>query len=275
MSNRLTPYLDPIMNPGGVQFPVKRGTWDFIENAWMEGDSVIIQSIIGDSYDPHSVYILTGCIRVDSGGTTTISAGTIFYNGEYYKVTGGYSNPTPANIVANLIETSWQPTDGAGNLYADPVGFIGSSTANIHIYRTAQFASGASGSGTISNNIHSDWGNIISVFNPYTSTGITLQSGWSNVGSRFPATYKIINKNTCLLSGTIEFSTTISGSRNVLQLPFTIAQTVGNRPIFVDNGAGFDAFYLNINTSGMVNINGTTASSSPIIDLDGIIFRIL
>ena len=161
MSNRITPYLDPIMNPGGVQFPVKRGTWDFVEQGWMGQDASIIQTLIGQSYSNSVVYILYGCQRTDVGGNTSFTSGAIFYNGEIYPCPAVPPFSTPVNVTANLGQTPWQPVDAAGNQYADPVGFIGASAANIHIMRTCNFEAGASGSGTISGDTASDWGNLV------------------------------------------------------------------------------------------------------------------
>ncbi len=164
MSRRLGKYLDPIMNVGGVQFPVKRGTWDFIEQAYSEQLSASIISAIGVNFDATKVYVLYGVVV----GISTTTAGAIFYVdpatgiGEIYLV-AAHSNitPFPLVVVGNLSEVSWQPTDAVGNHYADPVAFIGAAPSNVHIIRTCVFAAGASGSGTISGNTSSDFSNMI------------------------------------------------------------------------------------------------------------------
>ena len=224
MSKRITPYLDSIMNPGGINFPVKRGTWDFIEKGWMEEVSQVIKTMIGNSYSSTVVYVLQGCSATTLSGITYVTDGSIFFNGEIYIYQGGsFSNPSSGNIIVNLVETSWQPTDAAGNLYADPVAFIGGTSSNIHIDRTCTFLLGASGTGTISNTNASDYVNFVYVDQWNNTPSLALLSSPSTtvtLNSTTWSRYKIINGtlfwnakiNVTISSGTPTYIEVVIGS---------------------------------------------------------------
>ena len=283
MSRQLGLQLDPIMNTGGSQFPVKRGTWDFIEDAWNEGIAESIKTQIGFGYNSGTVYILYGCILTTSMSSTNISSGALFYNGEIFKTTGAiFANPTGGDVVVcNLVSTPFTPTDAVGNFYADPVTFIGiGGTADIHINRTATFAAGASGSGTISGTTASDFGNLVNAIPQYTSTGIV----WSNVGAGtwadtgspfFPAGYKI-QGNTVSLCGGATSSSVQAGGSPIMTLP------VGARPsseislICFANGAGGTTGLgeLTIAPSGLVTLANTSTTANGSVSFDGVSFRI-
>lgn len=275
MSRQLGLQLDPIMDTGGVQFPVKRGTWDFIENAWNEGIKDSIKSLIGDNFDNHIVYILYGCVLTSSAGTTTISQGAVFSEGEIFEYPGD-SFPDPVGtdvVIANLVQTSWQPVDSVGNQYADPVNFIGSSPANVHIIRTVAFATGASGSGTLRPiGTSSDYDNLVA-FNRFTSTGMVLQSTWSNTALSLDASYKICGGSQCFLSGLIVSSAALPTAVNAIQLPFTILNPVDYVGVTVWDGATPVILRLSVTIGGLVKINGTT-TNPPGVNLEGVSFRI-
>lgn len=150
-----------------VGFPVKQGTWDFLQLAFQEAIAAsIIAPLSGfvSPYDPTVVYILYGCVATGST-TTSITAGAIFFNGEIYLVPAqSFSSPANGNTtVANLLTTQYLTN-------ADPVQFTDGNNHNVHNIRTVQWAWAASGTGTISTTTASDLANMV---NFATASGIT------------------------------------------------------------------------------------------------------
>lgn len=248
MSRQLGLELDPIMNPGGVQFPIKRGTWDFIEQDYHEGAAQSIIASIGSSYSTNTVYILYGCKISVGGGTYTISSGAIFFNGEYFICAGNSLPHIPGFVfVANLLSTSWQPTDAVGNQYADPVDFIGSSPANVHIIRTCNFANGLTGTGTISGTTASDFLSMVQVpylinfpSQPANLNGLIVDFSTSKVYQ--PLSISSTNTITLSAGGTEGTEVLIilgcAGTEIIQFVGLGVICTVGGLPLTLSN-AGF------------------------------------
>lgn len=124
---------------GGAGFPVKSGTWDFIQQAHKEDISNLIIGLIGSNYSTSTGYILWGMMG-------TVSPGAIFFNGEVYPC-DGYSGGACGGggvLVLNVGISNY--TDGTK---ADPVVLTDSSSRNVHNIRKAVISCGASGSGSI------------------------------------------------------------------------------------------------------------------------------
>lgn len=138
----------PVIYPGtnNIGFPVKAGTWDFLQAAYNEQFASVIISIIGSSYSSTQTYILYGCVLSTGGGNTTITSGAIFFNGEIFQYAGQTITGT-TNVVCNLLNTPFTESDLGGTPMADPVSFIGGATVNVHISRTPVFSLGTSGTG--------------------------------------------------------------------------------------------------------------------------------
>lgn len=127
-------------------FPVKQGTWDFLQAAYTEPIAAILQAQIGASYSASTPYILYGCVASVVGPNTTFTAGAIFFNGEVF-LSPAQSIGTPSGsnvIVANILKAQYGTN-------ADPVQFmgLGAPSLNVHNIRTCQFAAGLTGTGTI------------------------------------------------------------------------------------------------------------------------------
>ena len=238
MAKEIGIYLDSIMNAGGIGLQLKRGTIDFMEDAYQELTSDVIKSIIGGSYQSTLLYIISGCFLSSTGGNTTVQAGAIFYGGEIYRCVGQtFTNPTSGNVVvANLNQVSWQPTDAVGNKYADPQQFIGTGNSNIHIDRTVVFATGAPGSGTLSSDSNSDYANIVSISGRYSSS--------SNLNGSTLFFYKNYTYN---FSSTTNTSGTIS-----FLLDFT-RSIIGDELIIISNIPA-SSTVLNISNSSFVGL---------------------
>ena len=270
MANRFQPYLDAIMNPGGIDVYLKRGTLDFMETAYNQNDATIIQTLIGASYSNAVVYILYGCVQTIAGGNTTISAGAMFYNGEIYLTTGFPTSATPANITANLGLTSWQPVNAIGETYADPQEFVGTGNANIHYYRTVILNSGTSGSGTLSGNTASDFGNIVNYGSWIPISGLTITAtggGTATVYSQAYNRYKILDNKT--IHWQFQGSFSLSGTVSLISvtpnptLPIIFNNVSGNLLCgLFDSGNPLCASLLGTDSIELFPMNGFTFESS-------------
>jgi hypothetical protein len=164
-----------------VGMPIKGGTLDHIQNAYIENFSSIIKNLIGPQYDPTKCYILDGLINTTAGTLTyTITAGSVFYQNEIFQVdavtltVGVGQNP---NLSINT--TFFSGTN------ADPVTFTDSVPRNVHEIRKIALSVG-----TTTANISYD--NFI----PLRAIGKTF----STAGGNIPAGTTIIG--TC--TGTLE-----------------------------------------------------------------------
>src|SRR5690349_7338239 len=129
----------------------KSGTFEFLQLAYKDIVAYVVQSLIGKSYDLTKVYVLSGLELTSGGGTDTYSAGFVFYAGELFVKPGSTSFAT-GSAVLNLIETPY-------TLNADPTDFSDGIPRNVHIERSVSIAAGASGTGTLTGNTASDYGN--------------------------------------------------------------------------------------------------------------------
>jgi len=242
-----------VLSPGGVGFPVKYGTWQFLEYAHEEEIHNTIVSMIGSSYNPNIVYILWGCTLSTSGGNTIISSGAIFYQGsnligEVYSVYGNtITTPSGGNVVVcNLLISNYIVTSGLGNAAADPVVFTNGSSLNVHNVRTMAIGSGASGSGTISGDSYSDFTNLVNYGSwievPIGSLNMFTITGSVSINSLNYCGYKIINNKTVIFQ--LDAVITASGTSIIELETFSIFGTAKNTS---------GAFYFN----GFLNAAGS------------------
>lgn len=134
-----------------IGFPVKKGTWDFLQSSYTEVLSELIIGLIRERYGNYTyggLYVLYGCEATNLGASTQFSDGAIFKNGEVYILpTQIVTNPAGANVfIVNLSVTQY-----SSGTEADPVTFTDLIPRNIHDIRAAVYSTGASGSGSISN----------------------------------------------------------------------------------------------------------------------------
>ena len=283
----------PVIYPGtnNIGFPVKAGTWDFLQAAYNEQFASVIQNLIINitgNYYPGVVYVIDG-MEVTVGSSIsnwTVNSDAAFYNGELFQCIGGSFSWVSGQIaVANLLNTPFTESDSGGTPMADPVSFIGGPIKDVHISRTITFVSGVSGSGTFSGSasttndytslVYIELGtlspnnNLSTILSLFTSSGLVFGSGCSNAGgSYYDVAYKITG-NECVLSGVIS-CVSISGTATVLTLPFSITNDVR---VICDTDAGSSYYVLKISTSGAIVFdNGGSFTGN--IYLDGVTFRI-
>lgn len=152
--------------------PIKKGTLDFLQQAYQEGLSATIQGLIGSSYDPSLIYILWGASLTTSVGLYTNTAGAVFFNGEIYlvdAVTSAFPMPDGINMV--LVQTQY-------SVNADPVTFdISGAVHNVHNIRKMAY---------INNHVSNNPVLIpYSLYNSITGDLNTLNDGSGNIELNF------------------------------------------------------------------------------------------
>lgn len=169
--------LDLSAVTSGIGFPVKEGTWDFLQGAYKELVANLVRTEIGLSYDRRFTYILYGCELSIAGPTVTITPGALFANDEIYIIQNVVTIPAPTGsdvVLANLHITPY-------TINADPVLFTDGTPRYIHNIRNVLFLTGPSGSGTLTNPwpAYSDFStfvrlNDIASFNTASLAGKTI-----------------------------------------------------------------------------------------------------
>jgi hypothetical protein len=139
-----------------AQMPVKKGTLQFLQDAYKELANAILRGTIGGGYSASTYYILHGCANTGVGSNYIISAGAIFFNGEIYLVDGTTFTTTGGQVPVMNIATTQYTTD------ADPVTFTNNVQYNIHDIRKIVISAGtASGNqyGVNSTNVFVNYAN--------------------------------------------------------------------------------------------------------------------
>lgn len=129
----------PLSN--SAQFFPKKGTLEFLQLAHKETAAATMIALIGSSYSTSTVYVLYGVVNSSVAPIYTISAGWVFYNGEFYEVAAVNFTATGSDVAVFSLITSQYTTD------ADPCTFGDTTSHNIHDIRKLQLTAGAPGSG--------------------------------------------------------------------------------------------------------------------------------
>ena len=148
--------LDVSNITSSAQMPVKKGTLQFLQDAYKELANAILRGTIGGGYSASTYYILHGCANTGVGSNYIISAGAIFFNGEIYLVDGTTFTTTGGQVPVMNIATTQYTTD------ADPVTFTNNVQYNIHDIRKIVISAGtASGNqyGVNSTNVFVNFAN--------------------------------------------------------------------------------------------------------------------
>lgn len=124
-------------------FPVKQGTWDFLQQSYQEAFNEVLLGLIGANYDATKIYRIRGIDITVGGGITTITAGSVFYNGEVY-LTDAVSFSGVATF--GLRRTQY-------NVNADPVIFTDTSVHSVHNIWKMVFGAATGGDPLLSNYI--------------------------------------------------------------------------------------------------------------------------
>jgi len=132
--------LDTTPIADNAQFPVKKGTLQFIQDAYKDIMRYLVSTLV-QSYDPSVVYIFSGVVNSAIDPVFQISGGVVFYNGEFFEVDAVNFSAPAANTAIFKLDTSQYTQD------ADPVTFTDLVARNVHNIRKITIVSGLSGSG--------------------------------------------------------------------------------------------------------------------------------
>lgn len=164
--------------------PLKSGSLQFIQEAYRETNSALVQQIIGHFPDPNKGYITDGVVVTIVGANYTISSGHLYWQGEIFPVlASSFTLLGGEQVFADIIEVAYPA--------ADPVLFGDNVERNVHLDRNLRFGSSASGDLLLDNTIIAgSWlnGDIkeIDCTNAYitanfdgTGLGINERQGWA------------------------------------------------------------------------------------------------
>lgn len=128
-----------------AQMPIKKGTLKFLQDSYTEAINAILtwisQTQYTDAFDPTVPFCLYGCVNTGTGSSYVVSAGAIFYQGEFYLVPAANFTVVGGGdtAVCGILTTQY-------TVDADPVTFTDSTPRNVHNIRTVVITEGASGS---------------------------------------------------------------------------------------------------------------------------------
>jgi hypothetical protein len=117
------------------QFPIKKGTLEFLQNANLIVLAELARNLIGDTYSTTKAYRLWGAATSTAGSTVTITEGAFFINGEIYHCPG---NSALGPVVVLGIEVTQYGS------FADPVTLSDGSIVNVHNIRQVKIYGPAS-----------------------------------------------------------------------------------------------------------------------------------
>lgn len=138
--------LDTSSISDAAEMPLKSGTLQFLQDAYAEMLSGIVQALLSPTYNPATPYAIFGCTNSATAPVYNISSGVIFWQGELFIVPMQNFTASGGQVaVLNVITTQY-----TGNgINADPVQFTDLTSKNVHNIRQIIISSAASGSGSV------------------------------------------------------------------------------------------------------------------------------
>ena len=249
-----------------VGFPVKGGTWDFLQEAHQETAKAIVDGLLQGSSSDTIIY---GCEYSDDGVNYTVTAGAIYHSGEIFLVdaVGSTALPTGSDLVIYKLATTFATSSDK-----DPVSFAGGGSNNVHSIRKIVIQTGtAATSGYLG-----DYDDLIR-YGKFTDSGIVFatvgSTTWANTGSLTEAGY-CIKGDVVYLSGNVTGDIVPGSNVSILTLP------AAARPAAIVRIAGqylsgstIVTTYFEVNTSGVLSLSSSATTPGVTVPLDGISFR--
>lgn len=204
-----------------VGAPFKKGSIDFIQQSYSELISAILQTDFS-GLDSTKIYILYGCVLTSSGGTTFISAGAVFCNGEVYlSPAQSIADPTGSNVVVCNLKIT-QYTSGTS---ADAVTFTDLAPRNIHDIRTVEYVgTGLTGTGNLNGgaSVYNDFSELIPYKQRIEVRGISPDGDTVNFKSNQTIIYTVSPAGGGIwVDLNIDFDDAIVGAEILMQIPKT------------------------------------------------------
>lgn len=158
-----------------AQAPIKSGTLVHLQAANEEVFTAVGRALAGGNYSSATGYIAYGCTSSLSGSTWTITAGAVFYDGEFYLVDATTFNVTGGQVPVAVLEVTQFTTN------ADPVLFTNGQQYNIHDVRKIKIQAGASGSGLFNLSaavrLNREWVTLNSTAGTISPSGSAITAG--------------------------------------------------------------------------------------------------
>lgn len=133
--------LDITSTSDTSQFPFKKGTLQFMQDAHRETLAATIKALIGIGYSPTVIYVMSGVLNSGTAPSYTTNAGSIFFNGEIFDIDAVNFTASGSNVaVFGIVQSQF-------SIDADPVTFTDFVVRNVHNIRKMQLSQGASGTG--------------------------------------------------------------------------------------------------------------------------------
>jgi microcystin-dependent protein len=121
--------LDTSAINSGASFPFKSGTINFLQDSHKDNFAEIIKNILGFDPDAGQVYILSGLVNSTTAPTFTVTAGSVYLDGEIYNIDAFTFTSSGVNDAYPGLEI----TQFTAN--ADPVTFTDGTPRNVHNIR--------------------------------------------------------------------------------------------------------------------------------------------
>lgn len=154
-----------------VTAPVTGRSLEHINSAYDELGSQLARTLIS-SYTTNDVVILYGCVvTANIPGTSSVTAGAIYYNGRIYSVDTNASISSPSNTLVWSIATTY--------IAGDPATFSDGSINNFHQIQKFQLTNAVSGSGIADYNAAT----VRILEGQRRGDLVSYQTGWANAGS--------------------------------------------------------------------------------------------
>jgi hypothetical protein len=246
---------------------------DFLQYGIRDVSAAIIESLIGSAYDPATSYIIKGCVKSSSAGTTSITAGYIFGIAKalgsmvartYLYTVAAQSFPDPAGldvVVANV--TAFNPV-------YDPVTFSDGATHSIHNEWRVVFSTGASGSGDV------DFDDLVVVNVPRTVIPATgTDWGLNTPNPRYEKDYT----GTVRLSGAFKaLSTTPSADFGIIPIGYRPTQNyIFTGVVLLGTALTFSVVAISVSAStgvmSFANTSDIPNETNSLIFLDQITYK--
>jgi len=276
-------YLDTSAITDTKQFPVKKGTIDFLQNSHKVDTKEVVRALAGSNVGGAAPIVLGGCVNSgtwNGNGTTgsvITTAGSVMFLGIVYVVPAANFTISGSNIpVFNFVTSQYTAN-------ADPVTYTDGTTGNIHDIVTMVLSSGTTTGSQAAN--YADcifMKNLLQLDSKIDSSIATevtnrnaaiaaVGTGWQNVGNA-GVSLGTVGGGTVSQSGTTNYINWVVIG-NTIHLTFDISVTISRTPsaiTFVLPGSnqwaasfsGTNIIFAQGNSDNLGSVNFTGASNA-------------
>ena len=192
--------------------PYKAETKKFQQDMNSEVFAALIQAIVGSTYSTSVPYVVDGCV-ISGGGPYSITAGKIFYGGEYYSVPSA----------SGLTGTMEFKLENSATAPADPTRFSDGTNHDIHLdYHYTPKSSGTAGTDfSATDLVYLNRGTTVVTTNSSNGQTITVTSSsgtFTYTSDTYTYSY-YVEKGICHINFEISFTVTGGATVSKFHLP--------------------------------------------------------